>query len=159
MNPYDLYTRASHSIHVLTRFDWDAAFKLKAQYRWGELTSNLLLVGQAGQSTPCHYDEQDNLFCELSGHKRIVMAAPDQFSALYPFPVHHASDRQSQLDIFDPLIDAHQFPNFSGLQAVQGTVGPGDVLFIPSYWWHHISSLDETVSVTFWSAGLGLGFV
>ena len=24
------------------------------------------------------------------------------------------------------------------------------MLYIPSYWWHHISSLEETVSLTFW---------
>eukprot|EP00656_Telonema_subtile_P012416 TRINITY_DN16250_c0_g1_i4.p1 TRINITY_DN16250_c0_g1~~TRINITY_DN16250_c0_g1_i4.p1 ORF type:complete len:434 (+),score=91.27 TRINITY_DN16250_c0_g1_i4:360-1661(+) len=132
------------------RFDWEAAFKMRDTYSWGELTSNLLLVGQRGQTTPIHYDEQDNLFCQLHGHKRIVMASPDQHRALYPFPLHHSSDRQSQLDVFDPDIDLARFPLFPEFEAIQGTVGPGDVLFIPAYWWHHISSLDETTSVTFW---------
>jgi len=131
------------------RFDWDSAFRLQRKYGWGELTSNLLLVGQKDQTTPIHYDEQDNLFCQLTGHKRVIMASPDQYSTLYPFPLHHSSDRQSQINIFEP-VDADKFPKFSKLQALQGTVGPGDVLFIPPYWWHHISSLDETVSVTFW---------
>ena len=54
------------------RFDWDAAFGMQRKYGWGELTSNLLLVGQRDQTTPIHYDEQDNLFCQLTGHKRVV---------------------------------------------------------------------------------------
>ena len=47
-----------------------------------------------------------------------IMASPNQYSTLYPFPVHHSSDRQSQINIFEP-VDADKFPKFSKLQALQ----------------------------------------
>ena len=52
------------------------------------------------------------------------------------------------MDIFNP--DLERFPRFKDVQALECVVSPGDVLYIPSYWWHHIISLTETVSVTFW---------
>merc|ERR1712124_142356 len=29
-------------------------------------------------------------------------------------------------------------------------VYPGDVLFIPKYWWHSLKSLSESISLNFW---------
>ena len=28
-------------------------------------------------------------------------------------------------------------------------LGPGDLLFLPVGWWHHVTSLDVTVTLTF----------
>jgi len=56
--------------------------------------------------------------------------------------------RSTQVDIFNPALDL--FPTFGQLQGFDAVVNPGDVLYIPSYWFHHVVSLDESVSVTFW---------
>ena len=50
-----------------------------------------------GNITPVHYDEQENLFTQLSGYKRFILFSPDQFENLYPHPVAHPCDRQSQV--------------------------------------------------------------
>lgn len=47
--------------------------------------------------TPAHYDEQQNFFAQIKGHKRCILFPPDQFECLYPYPVHHPCDRQSQV--------------------------------------------------------------
>ena len=80
------------------RFDWDLATKVQREAQFGELTSNLLLVGMADAVTPAHYDEQENLFAQVEGHKRVLLMDPNQFGSLYPFPVHHPCDRQSQVN-------------------------------------------------------------
>jgi len=56
-----------------------------------------------------------------------------------------------KVDFDEP--DFKRFPKFKDVKGLQGVVGPGDVLFIPSYWWHHIISVGDepyTVSVNFW---------
>jgi hypothetical protein len=54
---------------------------------FGDLTTNMLLIGEYGNVTPCHYDEQQNLFAQVEGTKRCVLFSPQHFNALYPYPV------------------------------------------------------------------------
>ena len=54
-------------------------------------------VLSAGVITPVHYDEQENLFAQVKGYKRFLLFNPDQFECLYPYPVFHPHDRQSQV--------------------------------------------------------------
>ena len=30
-------------------------------------------------------------------------------------------------------------------------VGPGDMLVVPPYWFHHVETLEESVSINVWS--------
>ena len=53
----------------------------------------------AGNVTPAHYDEQQNFFAQIKGHKRCILFPPNQFECLYPYPVHHPCDRQSQVSV------------------------------------------------------------
>ncbi|KAG3290087.1 HIF1AN-containing [Ictidomys tridecemlineatus] len=103
--------------------------------------------GKRGNVTPAHYDEQQNFF-------RCILFPPDQFECLYPYPVHHPCDRQSQVDFDNPHYK--RFPNFQNVVGYETVVGPGDVLYIPMYWWHHIESLLNggiTITVNFWCKG------
>ncbi|XP_069466589.1 hypoxia-inducible factor 1-alpha inhibitor [Ambystoma mexicanum] len=135
-------------------FNWNWINKQQAKHGWGQLTSNLLLIGMEGNVTPAHYDEQQNFFAQIKGFKRCILFPPDQFECLYPYPVHHPCDRQSQVDFENP--DYKRFPNFRNVVAYETVVGPGDVLYIPMYWWHHIESLMDggtTITVNFWYKG------
>ncbi|XP_033643866.1 hypoxia-inducible factor 1-alpha inhibitor-like [Asterias rubens] len=138
-------------VQDFVHFNWSWVTAQQRKYNWGPLTSNLLLASMAGNVTPAHYDEQENLFAQVQGHKRVIMFPPSQFGSLYPFPVNHPCDRQSQVDFENP--DYEKFPKFRNAKGLQTVVGPGDVIYIPMYWWHYIeSSIDggETISVTFW---------
>mmetsp|Transcript_15564 Transcript_15564/g.41774 ORF Transcript_15564/g.41774 Transcript_15564/m.41774 type:complete len:540 (+) Transcript_15564:60-1679(+) len=131
------------------QFDWGWATDVASRVGWDELTSNLLLVGQRGNVTPPHFDEQENLLAQLAGRKRVLLWAPKDWNKLYPFPLHHPNDRQSQVDMRAP--DLERFPRFAEAQAFEAVLEPGDVLFIPQYWWHHVENLDDgCVSVNFW---------
>ncbi|ELU06865.1 hypothetical protein CAPTEDRAFT_183371 [Capitella teleta] len=133
------------------QFNWDFAKEQQKRNGWGPLTSNLLLIGMAGNVTPCHYDEQENLFAQVRGYKRVILFPPEQFSCLYPYPVHHPHDRQCQVDFENP--DYERFPLFKDVAGQEAVLGPGDVLFLPMYWFHHFESLLDgglTTSVTFW---------
>ncbi|KAG8233363.1 hypothetical protein J437_LFUL005824 [Ladona fulva] len=133
------------------KFNWEWVNGRQKKHSWGHLTSNLLLVAMEGNVTPCHYDEQQNFFAEVKGFKRCILFPPEQFDCLYPHPVFHPHDRQSQVDFEHP--DYVRFPKFREVRGQEAVVGPGDVLYIPIYWWHHIESLMRggyTVSINFW---------
>ncbi|EDO30815.1 predicted protein [Nematostella vectensis] len=132
-------------------FNWAWLNTMQKEMDWGPLTSNLLLIGLPGNITPVHYDEQQNLFCQVTGCKRVLLFHPDKFKCLYPFPVHHPCDRQSQVDFDCP--DYIRFPLFKEICGMEAMVKPGDVLYIPMYWWHYVESTLNggiTTSVNFW---------
>ena len=51
--------------HDIVHFNWQWLNERKKRYNWGQLTSNLLLIGQAGNITPCHSDELHNFFNQV----------------------------------------------------------------------------------------------
>lgn len=51
--------------HDFMHFNWRWVNDRKKRYNWGQLTSNLLLISQPSNRTPCHYDEQHNFFCQV----------------------------------------------------------------------------------------------
>ncbi|KAB7506652.1 Hypoxia-inducible factor 1-alpha inhibitor [Armadillidium nasatum] len=99
-----------------------------------------------GNVTPVHYDEQQNFFCQLKGVKRCLLFKPEHFETLYPHPVYHPHDRQSQVNLEKPDFEA--YPELKNLKGYEAIVYPGDVLYIPIYWWHHIESLFTTTPDT-----------
>lgn len=49
--------------------------------------------------------------------------------------------------------DLQQFPALSELHGFEITIHPGDVLWLPKYWWHFVQQLEpgvENVSLSFW---------
>ncbi|XP_062522171.1 hypoxia-inducible factor 1-alpha inhibitor-like [Corticium candelabrum] len=132
-------------------FNWNWLHdSLLHKVAWGELKHNLLLVGMPDVATPVHYDGMENLFAMISGHKRCILFSPSQYRSLYPFPAHHPHDRQSQVDFDNPNFD--MFPRFREAHGYETILAPGEVLYIPSYWWHYIESEENsmTVSLNFW---------
>nr|XP_023026395.1 hypoxia-inducible factor 1-alpha inhibitor-like [Leptinotarsa decemlineata] len=133
------------------KFDWRFAGEIRQKNNWGELTSNVLFISMEGNVTPCHYDEQQNLFAQIQGYKRCILFPPNQFECLYPHPVYHPHDRQSMVDFDKP--DYSKYPKFKDVKGCETVIGPGDVLYIPIYWWHHVESSMEggpTITVNFW---------
>ena len=100
-----------------------------------------------------HHDLPDNLACVVAGHRRFTLFPPEQLANLYigPLDLTPAGQAISLVDFARP--DLRRYPRFA--QAAQaarvGELGPGDAIFIPSMWWHHIESLDAfNVLVNYW---------
>ncbi|MDB5906958.1 MAG: cupin [Massilia sp.] len=108
-----------------------------------------------GNSTriAAHYDLPDNLACVAAGHRRFTLFPPDQLSNLYigPLDFTPAGQSISLVDFARP--DFEKFPKFAeALEHAQvAELGPGDAMFIPSMWWHHIEALDRfNVLINYW---------
>jgi Cupin-like domain len=100
-----------------------------------------------------HYDLPDNLACVVAGHRRFTLFPPGEFTNLYVGPLDFTPAGQSisLVDFAHP--DLERFPKFAHAltQAQVAELGPGDAIFIPSMWWHHVEALDSfNVLVNYW---------
>jgi hypothetical protein len=100
-----------------------------------------------------HYDLPDNLACVAAGRRRFTLFPPAQLANLYigPLDLTPAGQAISLVDFRQP--DLARFPRFAQAMrhALVAELGPGDALFIPSMWWHHIEALDPfNVLVNYW---------
>jgi hypothetical protein len=100
-----------------------------------------------------HHDLPDNLACVAVGHRRFTLFPPEQLENLYvgPLDLTPAGQAISLVDFARP--DYRRFPRFAeALKAARvAELGPGDAIFIPSMWWHHVESLDAfNVLVNYW---------
>jgi hypothetical protein len=100
-----------------------------------------------------HYDLPDNVACVAAGHRRFTLFPPDQLSNLYigPLDFTPAGQSISLVDFAQP--DLAAFPKFADAMAHAqvAELGPGDALFIPSMWWHHVEALDAfNVLINYW---------
>ena len=102
---------------------------------------------------PAHQDLPDNLACVAAGRRRFTLFPPDQLANLYigPLDFTPAGQAVSLVDFAAP--DLARFPRFAEAlaHAQVAELGPGDAVFIPSMWWHHIEALDGfNVLVNYW---------
>jgi len=78
----------------------------------------------------------------------VLLFHPKSSSSLYPYPVQHSHDRQSQInDIQNP--DISKYPLCERVLGWQGVLKAGEVLYIPYGWWHEIESTGNSVSVSY----------
>ncbi|KAL9961291.1 hypothetical protein ACROYT_G030203 [Oculina patagonica] len=141
---------SSSMLEDIDSFNYTWLLDLVRRMDWGEELTNMLLVGMPDVVTPTHFDILENLYVQIFGRKRVILFSPDYFRSLYPYPVGHPHDRQTQLDFENP--DLNRFPRFSEIRGMEVALEPGEVLYIPNFWWHYIESEmhSNTISVNFW---------
>ena len=100
-----------------------------------------------------HQDVPDNLACVAAGRRRVTLFAPEQVRNLYigPLDFTPAGQAISLVDFHAP--DFERFPRFREAlaHAQVAELAPGDAIYIPSLWWHHMEGLEAfNVLVNSW---------
>ncbi|KRZ14177.1 JmjC domain-containing protein 7 [Trichinella pseudospiralis] len=118
-----------------------------------------------------HFDEYDNFLCQIRGKKQLILFDPHQSSSLYEGHILEAmfsyrngtfyrdrllkstSMTMSPVDITLP--DFEKFPFAKNAVPLNCTISEGDVLFLPSFWWHEVQSYPsevehQNIAVNFW---------
>ena len=121
-------------------FDW---FKLLPSFM--RLVYPRIFIGPQGAVTPLHCDIWNShaWLAQLVGRKRWILFSPDQRNLLY--------DHRVQPD----APDFDRFPLLKNARPLDCTIGPGDIIFVPSGWAHQVTSLDPTISLTYNYMGPG----
>jgi hypothetical protein len=107
-----------------------------------------LWFGPGGNVSPLHFDHANNFLCQVSGTKRLVLFPPQQTDLVYPFPNTSRIPHMAQVDIERP--DYDKFPRFAHATPLEAIVHSGDMIFLPTGWWHQVYSMSTSMSVNFW---------
>jgi hypothetical protein len=104
-------------------------------------------------TTPTHLDEWNNIGCVVAGRRRFTLFPPEQVANLYIGPLDFAPTGapMSMVSLHRP--DFERYPKFREALAAaqQAELAPGDAIFIPPLWWHHVESLEPfNVLVNYW---------
>jgi hypothetical protein len=100
-----------------------------------------------------HHDMNSNIAVVMAGRRRFTLFPPEQAPNLYigPFEFNPAG---TPVSLFDPdAPDLMRYPKAAEAMATAqvAELAPGDAIFIPHMWWHHVRSLDPvSILVNYW---------
>lgn len=104
--------------------------------------------GPGRNVSPLHYDSTHNFLTQVRGRKRVLLFHPGEARRLYPFSVQHHSMHISQVNMVEP--DHDRFPEFQKAAREEVLLEPGEMLFIPLFWWHAVFGIEENLSINYW---------
>jgi hypothetical protein len=110
----------------------------------------VLFIGNTGTGSCLHYDLPDNLMLVLAGEKHFLTFSPDCSDDLAPYSTEHRCCN------FSTLSDAavrRLATSLGSERAFEITVRAGEILYMPSCWWHRTTNHGLTVGVAhLWAA-------
>lgn len=161
MRDFLIYMRENKEYKPLYVFD--SSFQRRApgllqdfgipQYFWEDLFAALdeqhrpafrwFLMGSARSGSPFHRDPNGTSAWNAvtHGHKRWALYPPWMNYVPGQEPDGRHVNSHKWWSLVYPRLPPHEKP----IEFIQG---PGDLIFIPSGWWHAVLNLDETLSVT-----------
>lgn len=107
-------------------------------------------------TTPAHIDESNNIACVVAGKRCFTLFPPEQVANLYLGPVDYTPTGSPISMVAFDKPDFQRFPKFrDALAAAQvAELEPGDAIYIPTLWWHHVESLKElNILINYWWKG------
>ncbi|XP_040916457.1 bifunctional peptidase and (3S)-lysyl hydroxylase JMJD7 [Toxotes jaculatrix] len=124
-------------------------------------------LGEANAVTSMHKDHYENLYCVISGEKNFILLPPTD-RPFIPYGVYQqAVYRQREdgefevvdqsesekvpwipLDPLDP--DLERYPQYRRARPVHCSVKAGEMLYLPSLWFHHVQQSHGCIAVNFW---------
>jgi mannose-6-phosphate isomerase-like protein (cupin superfamily) len=103
--------------------------------------------------TATHHDMVSNVAVVVAGRRRFTLFPPEQVASLYigPFEFTPAGTPASLVDPEAPDLDRFPLAAEALKHARTAELEPGDAIYIPHMWWHHVRSLDElSILVNYW---------
>ncbi len=107
----------------------------------GRLGDGFFWMGPKGTVTPWHHDLTQNLLVNMVGTKRVALASPAE--------THRMQNHRHCFSRFGADATLSAVPEAERARVLTVDIGPGDILFIPVGWWHHVTGLSLTVGMSF----------
>lgn len=118
---------------------WDEIGPLPGFLERNRMGDGFLWVGPRGTITPWHHDLTQNFLLQIEGFKRVTLASPAETLRMRNH--RHCYSRWGQ--------DARPATGAGAPATFEVTIGPGEILFIPVGWWHHVEGLTRTIGMSF----------
>ena len=114
-------------------------------------------------TTPTHFDSSHNLGVVVCGRRRFTLFPPEQVANLYVGPPDFAPTAAAiSLAPLDAPDDT-RYPRLAEAlrHAHVAELEPGDVIYMPPVWWHHVESLRPLNALVnyWWRPGAFAGHV
>ncbi|XP_010503196.1 PREDICTED: jmjC domain-containing protein 7-like isoform X1 [Camelina sativa] len=138
-----------------------------------------LWIGTEHSVTSFHKDHYENLYAVVSGEKHFLLLPPTDVHRLYieQYPAanysYHRDTEAFKLELGEPMrdvpwcsVDPYPSPEneaserlkyplfFNGPKPFHCTVKAGEILYLPSMWFHHVSQTPGdggyTIAVNYW---------
>jgi histone arginine demethylase JMJD6 len=106
-----------------------------------------IYIGGTGGAFPVlHYDGAGThaFLMQIYGRKQYVVYSPDQEPFLYPSP------EKANLSLINSVDtpDLQKFPLFAKAEGTVFVLEPGELLFVPSHWWHTAKMLTPSITIS-----------
>jgi hypothetical protein len=122
--------------------DWipllPAAFR-KVLEETTKYVSGGFLIGPTGSVAKLHRDflHTHSYLAQIAGRKKCVLFSPEDSDYLYG----------GNVDPTQP--DLEKFPLYRRATAFECILEPGELLFTPSDWWHHVVAIEKSITVSY----------
>ncbi|KAM4542295.1 bifunctional peptidase and (3S)-lysyl hydroxylase JMJD7 isoform 2-T2 [Odontesthes bonariensis] len=114
-----------------------------------------------------HKDPYENLYCVVSGEKHFILLPPTDrpfipYGAYQPAVYRERDDGEFEvvdekasqkvpwipLDPLDP--DLERYPQYRQARPLRCSVKAGEMLYLPSLWFHHVQQSHGCIAVNYW---------
>ena len=131
-------------------------------------------MGDERAVTSMHKDHYENLYCVISGKKVFTLLPPSDLP-LIPYklynPARFKTTERGNFEIVDEIEqitelsaepkvswiavdplnpDLKKYPKFAKANPVSCTVQAGEMLYLPSLWFHHVQQSHGCIAINFW---------
>jgi ribosomal protein L16 Arg81 hydroxylase len=110
-----------------------------------------------GVIAEAHYDGGRNFITMLRGRKRYVLIPPNECPNLSLLQKGHPSARHSSFD-WSNINEIKKHEDFLNVKGTEVVLSRGEMLYIPSFWFHYIISQDASVQCNARSGSSEKGF-
>lgn len=103
-------------------------------------------LGAGEQYAPLHYDDDENIYVLIDGEKDFPLFDIADFRKMYAYDNLDSPDF-SPVDVNN--VDDEAFPLFKEVTRYNAHLYPGDMLYVPGYWWHSVRSQGRNMAFSY----------
>jgi hypothetical protein len=106
----------------------------------------IFIGGRGGTFPVLHYDHggTHTFLMQIYGQKNYVIFSPDQTP--YMYPTREKPNVSTINSVFDP--DLKRFPLFAKARPISFVLNAGEMMFLPSAWWHTVRMLTPSITLS-----------
>jgi [protein]-arginine 3-hydroxylase / protease len=113
--------------------------------------TTFLWIGGYGSMTGMHNDDENNVLCQIYGNKTVYLYPPSAREMLYVNGIYDSGTECCDIDVVSSYEDnVNKYPKFHEAKPFEIVckLSPGDMLYIPKFWYHQVVSDKNNVSIS-----------